>query len=134
MLEKELAISNVLNAPRKNRRGVGASCSVFLHYLHPAKLISYMYSKKDNCDALSGLIITPREVRRVTRREQLCIFMQHKYFEDHEFHCVQRWVRVNREGSEAHAFEDTEEKEEGGGVQSNLMPVRLLFIQRLKRI
>ena len=60
-------------------------------------------------DALSGLTITKREVRRVTRREQLYIFMKHIDFKDKELHCAQRWVGVNTEVSDAHDLEDIEE-------------------------
>ena len=65
---------------------------------------------------IGGIIITWREVIPVTRREQLCIFMKHENFGDHALYYVQRWVRVIREGSETHVFEDIEEKEEGGEV------------------
>ena len=41
--------------------------------------------------------------------------MKHKYFGDHELHCVHKWVIFIMEGSESHAFEDIEEKEGGGG-------------------
>ena len=73
-----LAMSNVSDTLQKNRRGVGASCSVLLCYLHPSELISDRYPNKDKRDTLSRLIITQREVIRVTRREQLCIFMKYK--------------------------------------------------------
>ena len=106
MLEKKLAMLNVLNATQKKRRGVGASCSVLLRYLHPVKLIAGRYPNKDKHDAFSGIIITRREVIRVNIREQLCVFMQHEHFEDHGLHCVQRWVRVNTEGYDAHMLED----------------------------
>ena len=42
--------------------------------------------------------------------------MKHEDFREHELHWVQKWVRVIREGSEAHALEDSEEKEEMGEV------------------
>ena len=74
------------------------------------------YPNKDKSDALGGLIITQRYVIRVTRREQLYIFMKHEDFGDHELHCVQRWVRVIVDGIESHVFKDSEEKEEVGGV------------------
>ena len=75
------------------------------------------YPNKDKRDALGGVIITRREVIRVTRREQIFIFTKHKDFRDHELQCVYRWVRVIREVIETHVFEDSEEKEEeGGGV------------------
>ena len=113
---KKLAMSNILNAPQRKRQGLGASCSVLLHYLHSYKLIYDRYSNKENCGALGGLIITRIDVIRVTRKEQLCIFMIHEDFGDHEFQCAQKWVIVIREGSEAHTFEDSEDKEERGEV------------------
>ena len=109
---QKLAMSNILNAPQKKRRGVGASCSVLLRYLLPAKLISNRYPNKDKRDALGGLIITQRDIIRVTRREQLYIFMKHEDFGDHELNSVQKWARVIREGSESHAFKDRKDKEE----------------------
>ena len=105
--KNNLAILNVSENPQKNRQGVGASWSVLLYYLHPYKLIYDRYPNKDNRDALGGIIITRRDVISVTRREQLCIFMKHRQFEDHELHCVQKWVRVIREIIETHVFEDS---------------------------
>ena len=49
-------------------------------------------------------------------------------------HSAQKWVRVVREGIEAHSFKDSEEKEERGEVAVSLIPVRLLFMQLLERI
>ena len=69
---------------------------------------------------LGELIITPRDVIRVTRREQLHIFMKHEDFVYHKLHYIQKWVRVIREGIEAHAFEDSEDKEERGGGCSQI--------------
>ena len=40
--------------------------------------------------------------------------MKREDFGDHELHSVQKWVRVIQEVSEAHALEDSEEKEERG--------------------
>ena len=109
-------MSNISNAPRKNRRGVGASCSVLLIYLQPAKLIHDSHTNKYKRDFLSGIIITQRDVIRVTRREQLCILMKHEEFRDHKLHWVQKLVVVIIEGSEAHALEDSEEKDDRGEV------------------
>ena len=111
---KKLARSNVSNTPQKKRQGVGASYSVLLCFLHPAKLVSGRYKKKDNHDALIGIIITSREVIRVTIREQLFVFTQHEYFEYHELYCIQMWVVVNTEGYDAYFSKDSEEKDEEG--------------------
>jgi len=75
-------MSTASNYPRKKRRVVGASCSALIHYLHPDKLIADRYPNKGKRDALSGIIITKREARRVTRRKQLYIFMEHEDFKD----------------------------------------------------
>ena len=40
--------------------------------------------------------------------------MKHKDFGGHELHCVQKWVIVIMEGSEAHGLEDSEENAERG--------------------
>ena len=99
MLERKLAMLHISNAPQKKRQGVGDSCSVLLHYIQPAKLISDSYPNKDTRDVICGTIITRRDVIRVTRREQLCIFMKHEDFGDHKLHSFQKWFRVIREGS-----------------------------------
>ena len=70
---------------------------------HPS-LVSDRYPNKYKCDALGGLVITRIDVIRVTRREQLRIFMEHEDFGDHELHCVQKWVRFIIEGSESHTL------------------------------
>ena len=40
--------------------------------------------------------------------------MKHKDFGDHELQCVNKWVRVIRDGIETHVLEDSEDKEQGG--------------------
>ena len=78
---------------------------------------------------IGGIIITRREVITVTRRDHLCTFMKHEEFGNHEFYCIQRWVRVIREGRDTHMFKDSEEKYEEESLWSNLIPVRLLFLK-----
>ena len=104
-------MSNASNAPQKNRRGVTYSCSVLLFYLIPPKFISEMYPNIDKCDALIWIVITSREVRIVTRREQLYIFMRHEDSENSEFYYVQMWFRVDTKGSDEKSFVNIEEKE-----------------------
>ena len=38
--------------------------------------------------------------------------MKHDKFEDSDFNCVKWWVKVETKVSEAHAFEDIEDKED----------------------
>ena len=63
-----------------------------------------------------GIVITWIEVITVNRRDQLCIFMKREDFEDHELHCVQRWVRFIIEGSVTRVSKDSEEKDDMGDV------------------
>ena len=42
--------------------------------------------------------------------------MKHEGFEYHKLQCIQKWVRVIREGIEAYASKDSKEKEERGEV------------------
>ena len=42
--------------------------------------------------------------------------MKHEDFGDHELHCVQKWVQVILEGSDAHKLEDSQDKGERGEV------------------
>ena len=77
-------MSNISNYPQNKGQGIGASCSFLLLYLYPYTLNYYRYTKKYKCDALGGIIVTRIDLIRVTRREQLCIFMKHKDFVYHE--------------------------------------------------
>ena len=74
------------------------------------------HPNKDKCDALGGIIIIRREFMKVTIREQLCIIIRHKDFRDHKLQYTKKWVRVIREGCEAHTFKYSEYKEERGEV------------------
>ena len=127
-------MSNALNAPRKKRRGIGASCSVLIRYLYPSNLVSERYPNKDKCDALGGIIITKRDVRRFTRRGQLFIFMKHEDFKDKELHCVQRWVIVDTEGSDVHFFNILNRSGMKGRRKLSPIKVRLLCTKQPKRI
>ena len=60
--------------------------------------------------------------------------MKKKYFIYHELHCVHSLVGFIIECIEIHLFEDIEEKDDGGGLDSNTMTARLLFMQLLKKI
>ena len=126
----------ILNALQKKRWVVGASCSVHLPYLHSDKLISDTYPKNDKSDTLSGIIYTRWYVIRFTSKDQLCTFMQHEGFWDHEFHCAHRWVKFNIEVIEAHVLNISKIKIGRGveGVRLNMMLVRLLFMKLLKSI
>ena len=92
------------NAPLKKRQSSGASYSVLVWYLHPSKLISDIYSNKDKRNALSGIIIFKREFRRVTGREQLCIFMKRYYSQDKDLRWFKSWFILDIEVYYAHSF------------------------------
>ena len=75
--KKYLSVLNISSVPQKQRCAVGASYSVQICYLKPAKFIADMFSNKDKRDVLVEIIITRREVIIFTSREQLYIFMKH---------------------------------------------------------
>ena len=98
-------MSNTPIAPQKKIQGVGDSYSVLLLYLHLSKMVYESYSTKDNSGSISGIIITRRGIIRVSRRENIFIFIKHDDLKESELQCVKSWVRVDTEGFEAHVFE-----------------------------
>ena len=99
----------------KNRQVIGASWSVLIFCLNSDKLIYDKYPNKDKCYEFCGLVINQRDMIRVTRREQLYIFIKHKDFVDHDLHCIQKWVRLIICGIETYAFKYSKYNEGGGG-------------------
>jgi hypothetical protein len=105
-------------APQKLRHGAGATCSVLLTRLHPAKLVSDKYTNLEHGRRLSDLICIRQEDKIVSRRLQSCFVYRHGDFEGKELHAVGRWSKVEVEGNFIHYFgsnatNEDEEKDEG---------------------
>ena len=117
-----------MNAPQKKRQGVGASLSVLLCYLHPVKLVFDRYPNKDKRDALGGILITPRDVIRVTSREQLYIFMKHEDFVTMNFTSFRIGLESSYKVLRSMPLKIVNIRRRGRMLRLNIIPVRLLFL------
>ena len=107
---KQFTMSNALNYPRKNIRGVGASCLLLLPYVRPLKFISDRLPKFYNHDELSARKMNKREFKIYTRREQMFIAVKHEDSQDKELQCVKSWVRLVIEVLDALCFGEKKRK------------------------
>ena len=87
----------------------GDSCLFLISYLHPYKFIAKIYTNRDKCYWLSGIINTNRYVRRFTRKDKIFIIMKYDYLEDKYLKCNKRKVGGDTEGYDVHDFKDIEE-------------------------
>ena len=87
------------------RHGVGATCSVLLKYLHPAKYISEIFPNLTNKDRLENCIQYRQEVRKVNKKEQVVILLRHDDHPEQELYAVWRWINIDDEESPEHVFE-----------------------------
>ena len=76
-----------------------------MRYIRPVKDVSGRYPNKYKRDAISGMAITHRGVKKVSRRDQMCIIMRHEDFRDREVYCVEIWFWVDTEGPDALFFD-----------------------------
>ena len=94
----------------KKRNGVGAICSVANKYLHPAKTVKDKYPNTTAHSRVTNLLVIRREVKKVRRKDQLCIVFRHPDFDNNiELHTVERWCKVETEGAVEHFFEPVQE-------------------------
>ena len=90
---------------RGKKPGVGAVCRAFVKYMHPSELMRNKFVNITAQLKISDLIAIRQEVRRVRRKEQMCIIFRHPYWENQEIYCCKRWVRVLQEGHQDHLFD-----------------------------
>ena len=88
----------------KPNHGIGARCSVLRKYLHPAILVEQLVPNNIHGVRVSDLLTIREEVRRVKRKEQLCLIFRHPSLDNEELHAVKRWVRIDEEGHPDHYF------------------------------
>ena len=86
--------------------GVGATCEVILKHLKPNKYIKFVYPNPEPGQRLGGLVAFKKEVRRINKKEQICIVFRHDEFPNKELFCVKRWVRVTAAGDPTQLFVD----------------------------
>ena len=90
---------------KKKSLGVGAVCTVFTRYMHPAKTISDKYPNRVHHDVMEGLLVIRKEKKVVNRVEREVVVFRHDAFENVELHTVARWAKVKVEGPADKFFE-----------------------------
>ena len=78
------------------QHGIGAVASVCKRFLHPSKTVSEKYPNMRPDERLEGCLELRKEVKKVMRREQMCIILRHDDFPNIELHAVERWVKVTK--------------------------------------
>ena len=112
-----------LRMPRKQKKlkcGVGAQCSVYAKYMHPAIDIADRYPNATAKLQLGDLLAIRKEKKIVKKREQVVVVFRHGDFEGKEIYAVERWVRVTTEGPEDHFFELQQQRRTQNNQRSNL--------------
>ena len=92
--------------PTKKRLGTGAQCEALIRMLHPAKTISEVLINRAGNERLTGLIAIGREMKRVNRREQICVTFRHDSFPNETLYCAVRFCKVVTEGDPVNFFLD----------------------------
>ena len=82
--------------------GKGAIISALLKFLHPSELIRNKFPNPVHGYRLSGCIALRQEVKKVNRKEQLCLVVHHEEFKTgdkyDELHAVVKHWKVHTEG------------------------------------
>ena len=74
----------------KLHHGIGTRCSVLRKYLHPAILVEQLVPNNIHGVRVSDLLTIRKEVRRVKRKEQLCLVFRHPSLDNEELHPYKR--------------------------------------------
>lgn len=110
--------------PKRFNHGVGAIAKCQKRYLHPSKVVNETLINTQGDYVVEGLIEIRKEVKKVNKRDQLCIVMRHDLFPNLLLHAVIRWVKVTSEGT-AFFNEDipvAEEQEDAVEEDGNRVP------------
>ena len=89
---------------RKKKLGVGAKCSCYTTYLHPANTFSERYVNQLYKHETKNILCISKEQKIVHRVKIVCVVFRHDDFEDTELCACLRWCKVNEEGAEAGMF------------------------------
>ena len=106
-------------APQLRRLGVGAKVTCLSKFVHPSQHIRDKYPNPVSGHRLEGCVVVRQELKKVSRRDQLCIVVHHDEFKTAdgtivELHAVKRYWKVVEEGDSDFFFDDpvTEEERE----------------------
>ncbi len=84
--------------PRNHILGKDATCSILAKFLHPSALVRDKFPNHENTLRLEGFKVVRQEVKRVSRRQQLCVVCTHEDFPNTEMHAVKGWWTVTQPG------------------------------------
>jgi len=104
------------------RLGVGATCEALLQCLKPRKYLKDAYPNPEKGQRLSGLIAIKTDIKRVSKKDQVCVVFRHDEFPNKEIFCVKRWVKVITEGDPRQLFVEERPEQEGRAVADKEMP------------
>ena len=86
---------------KKAGLGIGATCSILANKLHPSSIIRDKYPNLVNNLRLNGFKAVRQEIRKLNRRDQLCVIYTHEEeFLRHEFHSPTIWWTVTAAAAE----------------------------------
>ena len=112
-------------APHLRRLGVGAKTSCLSKFIHPSEHIRNKYPNPIQGHRLEGCVVVRQEVKKVSRRDQLCVVIHHDDFKTSsddfvELYAVKRYLKVTEEGSPDYFFDhaNTELADEEGAPQA----------------
>ena len=102
-------------APKKHV-GIGAECTVSLHFLHPNHKAKATIPNQTSTQKLSILIVQSKEKKTIWREEKDCIVFWHEDFNELIW-CLSSYIKVDVEGPEE-TFFPLETRSGGGGGQA----------------
>jgi len=76
-----------------------------LKYLHACKLVIETVRNATVDTKIDDILVIGREVKEVSRRDQLCVLLRNEKFHDSTIHCVVRWATIESEGPDSEFFD-----------------------------
>ena len=107
---------------KKLQPGIGAVADALIKYIHPSQYIRDKYPNPMNGQRLQNCLLIRKEEKQVNRKKQECFVFRHDEFPDKELHCVQRWVKIVKEGGEDQLFESENGTTQVEGEEANATP------------
>ena len=91
---------------KRKQLGIGAKCSVFTKYLHPAKAVADTYVNYGHKHRTFDLLCIQKEEKFFNKDTRTCAAFCHSDFVGQELYTVLRWAKVTEEGSPTQIFVD----------------------------
>ena len=99
----------------KKHVGIGAECTVSLHFLHPNHKVKTTIPNQTSARKLPSLIVQSKEKKTIWREEKDCIVFWNEDFNELIW-CLSTYIKVDVEGPEE-TFFPLETRSGGGGGQ-----------------